>query len=188
MVHSIEFESPVTDVWPPAHHTAILFDSPLRESDPDAYVRAVLKRFMARAYRRPVSSDEVELFARIYAMVKPDLKTMEAAMRETLAMTLISPQFLYHTEADSATDSHYAMAARLSYFLWASMPDEQLVELAANKRLDDPAVIEQQVLRMLADSRSHGFVENFTTQWLSLEKMKTVPINRDLFPLSLIHI
>ena len=188
VVHSIEFESPVTDVWPPAHHTAILFDSPLRESDPDAYVRAVLKRFMARAYRRPVSSDEVELFARIYAMVKPDLKTMEAAMRETLAMTLISPQFLYHTEADSATDSHYAMAARLSYFLWASMPDEQLVELAANKRLDDPAVIEQQVLRMLADSRSHGFVENFTTQWLSLEKMKTVPINRDLFPRFLYYV
>ncbi|MCP4742185.1 MAG: DUF1595 domain-containing protein, partial [Actinomycetales bacterium] len=121
----VEFEAPITDVWPPAHHSAILFDSPKRESDPDAYVCEVLKRFMTRAYRRSVSNDEVELFARIYEMVKPDLKTMEATMRETLAMVLISPQFLYHTESDSATDTHSAMASRLSYFLWASMPDEE---------------------------------------------------------------
>jgi len=147
----VEFESPITDVWPPAHHSEILFDSPKRESDPDAYVRAVLNRFIARAYRRPVTNDEVELFAKIYGMVKPDLKTMEAAMRETLAMVLISPQFLYHTESDSATDAHYAMASRLSYFLWASMPDGELLQLAAEKKLDDPAVIEQQVLRLLAD-------------------------------------
>lgn len=184
----VEFEAPITDVWPPAHHSAILFDSPKRESDPDAYVCEVLKRFMTRAYRRSVSNDEVELFARIYDMVKPDLKTMEAAMRETLAMVLISPQFLYHTESDSATDTHYAMASRLSYFLWASMPDEELLRLAAEKKLDNPAVIEQQVLRLLTDERSERFVENFTMQWLSLAKMKTVPINRELFPRFLYYV
>jgi hypothetical protein len=188
VIEWMEFESPLTDVWPPAHHTAILFDSPLRESDPDAYVRAVLRRFMTRAYRRPVSDDEVELFAKVYNLVKPELKTIEAAMRETLSMVLVSPQFLYHTESDPATDSHYAMASRLSFFLWASMPDGELLDLAARKKLDDPGVIEQQVLRLLADERSDGFVENFTMQWLSLQKMKTVPINRDLFPRFLYYV
>ena len=188
VVEWIEFESPITDVWPPAHHTAILFDSPLRESDPDAYVRAVLKRFMTRAYRRSVSDNEVELFAKVYQLVKPELKSIEAAMRETLSMVLVSPQFLYHTESDSATDTHFAMASRLSYFLWASMPDSELLDLADRKQLDDPAVIEQQVLRLLADERSADFVENFAMQWLSLQKMKTVPINRDLFPRFLYYV
>jgi hypothetical protein len=188
VIEWVEFESPVTDVWPPAHHTAILFDSPLRESDPDTYVREVLNRFMPRAYRRSVSQDEVEVFARVYKLVRPELKTLEAAMRETLSMVLVSPQFLYHTESDPATDAHYAMASRLSYFLWASMPDGELLDLAARKKLDDPAVIEQQVLRLLADERSTGFVENFTMQWLSLRKMKTVPINRDLFPRFLYYV
>lgn len=184
----IEFESPIADVWPPSHHSAILFDSPLRQSDPQAYIRAVLSKFMTRAYRRPVSEDEIELFVRIYDMVKPDLKTMEAATRETLAMVLISPQFLFHTESDAATDAHYAMATRLSFFLWASMPDDELLQLAATKKLDDPAVIEQQVLRLLANDRSMRFVENFTMQWLSLQKMKTVPINRELFPRFLYYV
>jgi len=188
VIEWIEFESPTTDVWPPAHHTAILFESPLRTSDPGAYVRAVLKRFMNRAYRRSVSDAEVELFAKVYQLVKPELKTLEAALRETLSMVLISPQFLYHTEADPATNAHYAMASRLSYFLWASMPDGELLELAAKQQLDDPHVIEQQVLRMLADERSADFVENFTMQWLSLQKMKTVPINRDLFPRFLYYV
>ena len=184
----VEFESPITDVWPPAHHTAILFESPLRESDPDAYIRAVLKRFMTRAYRRSVSRDEVELFARVYNLVKPELQTIEAATRETLSMVLVSPQFLYHTESDPAMDAHYAIASRLSYFLWTSMPDDELLDLAARQKLDDPTVIEQQVLRLLADERSEDFVRNFTIQWLSLQKMKTVPINRDLFPRFLYYV
>ena len=188
VIESMEFESPITDVWPPAHHMAILFKSPLRESNPDAYVRAVLRRFMTRAYRRSVSDDEIDLFANVYNLLRPELSTIEAAMRETLSMVLISPQFLYHTESDPAMDQHFAMASRLSYFLWASMPDRELLELAANRRLHDPAVIEQQVLRLLADERSAGFVENFTMQWLSLQKMKTVPINRDLFPRFLYYV
>ncbi len=188
VIEQMEFESPLTDVWPPAHHTAILFDSPLRESDEAAYVRAVLRGFMARAYRRSVTEDEVKVFAKVYELVKPDLKTLEAAMRETLSMVLASPQFLYHTEADPTADAHYAMASRLSFFLWASMPDAELLDLAAKRKLDDPVVIERQVLRLLADERSGGFLQNFTMQWLSLQKMKTVPINRDLFPRFLYYV
>lgn len=182
VINWIEFEAPVIDVWPPKHHTDILFDSPLREQDPEVYIRQVLVRFLTRAYRRPATQPEVEKFAKIFSLIRPSTQTYEEAVRETLAMVLISPQFLYHTESDPAADQHYAMASKLSYFLWASMPDQALVDLAAAQKLNDTAIIEQQVLRMLADEKSHHFVEDFTTQWLSIKKMKTVPINKDLFP------
>lgn len=97
VVQSIEFEAPIADVWPPEHHTRILFDSPLRQSDTKAYVREVLQRFLPRAFRRPVENEEVEHFVKLYELVAPEFDTFEAAMRETLTMVLISPQFLYHT-------------------------------------------------------------------------------------------
>lgn len=182
VINWIEFEVPVIDVWPPRHHTDILFDSSLREHDELGYVQAVLKRFMSRAYRRPATDQEVERFVKIYRLVRPSVETIEEAMRETLAMVLVAPRFMYHTESDPATDEHYALASRLSYFLWASMPDRELFDLAAKKKLNDPKVIEQQVLRMLKDERSKKFIEDFTVQWLSIEKMLTVPINSQLFP------
>lgn len=182
VVNWIEFEAPVTDVWPPKHHTDVLFESTLRTTDEQAYVHAVLKRFMSRAYRRPASVTDVERFVKIYELVRPSVASFEAAMRETLAMVLVAPRFLYHTESDPQTDEHYAIASRLSYFLWASMPDHELFELAANKKLNDPKVIEQQVLRMLNDERSIRFFEDFTLQWLNIRKMLTVPINAGIYP------
>jgi hypothetical protein len=182
VVNWVELECPVTDVWPPKHHTDILFDSPLRDTDEQAYVRAVLERFMTRAYRRPAQENEVERFAQIYHLVRPSTPSLEEAMRETLAMVLVAPRFLYHTESDPATDEHYAMASRLSYFLWASMPDQELFDLAARHELDDPVMVERQVLRMLAHKKSKRFIEDFTVQWLSIRKLLTVPINKQLYP------
>ncbi len=188
VIEWMEFESPVTEVWPPAHHTRILFDSALRESDPPAYVAAVLRRFMSLAYRRPATDEEVARFSKIHAMISPDMPSFEAAMRETLAMVLVSPEFLFHTVAQDGATRGYEFASRLSYFLWGSMPDEELLQLAASGKLDHPEVIDAQVGRMLADRRSADFVRNFTTQWLSLEKSRTVPINRDLFPRFLYYV
>ena len=189
VINWMEFEAPVADVWPPAHHRRILFDSPLRESDPEAYVREVIRRFASRAFRRPASEAEVKRFEQIYRLVLPELKTMESAIRETLAMVLVSPQFLYHTVADGeVTHRQYELASRLSYFLWGSMPDKELMELAGQGGLDDPKVMEQQTRRLLADARSQDFVRNFTMQWLSLAKMKTVPINQQLFPRFLYYV
>ena len=189
VINWMEFEAPVADVWPPSYHRRILFDSPLRESDPEAYVREVIRRFASRAFRRPASEAEVNRFEKIYRLVLPELKTTESAMRETLAMVLISPQFLYHTVADGeVTHRQYELASRLSYFLWGSMPDKELMELAGQGGLDDPKVMEQQTRRLLADARSQDFVRNFTMQWLSLAKMKTVPINQQLFPRFLYYV
>ena len=183
VVESIEFEAPFAEVWPPEYHSRILFESPLRKTDKSGYVREVLSRFMNRAYRRPVAIDELDRFVKIYNLLAADFQTMEEAMRETLAMVLISPQFLYHTVAeDRAKMRQYELASNLSYFLWGSMPDDVLFALAAQGRLDDPSVIEVQVRRMLADKRSDDFVNNFTTQWLSITKMQTVSVNKELFP------
>ena len=184
----MEFEAPLIEPWPPVYHTRILFESPLRGRDPTAYIRTVLERFMSRAYRRPAAESEIDRFHNIYQLVRPELKTLEAALRETLAMVLISPQFLYHVREEDDASRSYALASRLSYFLWASMPDEELINLAAEGRLDNLEVMAQQVQRLLADARSRDFVDNFTTQWLSLNKMKTVPINRELFPRFLYYV
>ena len=189
VVEWMEFEGPLTETWPPEPHRRILFDSPLRESDPNAYVRQVLERFLARAFRRPATAEEIARFTAIHDLVRPTCATFEQAMRETLALVLISPQFLYHTVADGAVVTpQFEMASRLSYFLWGSMPDAELLRLATEGKLADARVIEQQVLRLLADKRSADFVTNFTLQWLSLAKMKTVPINRELFPRFLYYV
>ena len=183
VIRSIEFEAPVADVWPPQHHTRILFESPLRTSDPKAYVREVLSRFMSRAYRRPVLPGELDRFVRVHETLQGEFETFEAAMRETLAMVLVSPQFLYHTVfKESVATQQVELASKLSYFLWGSMPDEELLSLAVNGKLNEPAAIKAQVLRLLKDERSRHFVHNFTTQWLSIAKMKAVKINLDLFP------
>lgn len=185
----LEFEAPLADVWPPEHHARILFDSPRRDSDPDEYVRQVLRRFMSRAFRRQASDDEVARFAKIYATLKPELKTVEATLRETLALVLVSPQFLMHNGTPTTPgEMRYAFASRLSFFLWASTPDDELLELAAKGDLDKPAVIDKQVQRMLADPRSDDFVREFSRQWLGLDKARTVPINRDLFPRFLYYV
>jgi hypothetical protein len=183
ILESLEFEAPVIDDWPPEHHRRILFDSPLRNSKTDEYVYEVIKRFMTRAFRRPVDREEVDHYFQIYKIYNAEFDTLEQAMRETLAMMLISPQFLYHTAIDQAAAAKpYELASRLSYFLWGSMPDEELFNLAASGELNDPAIIEVQTRRLLADNRAVSFVENFSTQWLSISKMKTVNINHELFP------
>ena len=138
---------------------------------------------MTRAFRRPVLNEEVDRFYRIHQIYRAEFETLEEAMRETLATVLISPHFLYHTSiADNSQSKQYELASRLSYFLWGSMPDQQLFDLADSSMLHDPKVIEAQARRLLADKRAHDFIENFTLQWLSVAKMKTVNINQDIFP------
>ena len=183
VVREIVFEAPVIEVWPPEHHTRILFESPLRESNPAAYLRKVLKKFMDRAFRRPATGPEVDRFVKLYDLLAPEFGTMEATLRETLAMVLISPQFLFHTQASPGLVSEQdELAGKLSYFLWGSMPDQELRDLAAQERLDEPEVLSAQVARLLADERSRDFIDNFTSQWLSIAKMKAVSVNLQLFP------
>lgn len=184
-IKSVDFAAPVFDQWPPALHRRILFESELRETDEKAYVNAVLQRFMPRAFRRPVTESEVERLADFFASIRPEFPTFEEAIRETLAMVLIQPDFLYLVERDSKDDrsiTDSALASRLSYFFWSTMPDDHLRQLASKGSLSNPGFLKNEVDRLMADDRSQQFIEHFTSQWLHLDVVDSVAISRDYYP------
>jgi hypothetical protein len=334
-----ELEGPVYDEWPPASHQRILIESPLADRDERGYARAILQRFMKRAYRRPVSDDEVDGKLELFDLVRGDVVSFEEAIKTPLSAVLVSPHFLYLAEPGRETNSvastptlsdpelldayahvqslghpvlaqqrssssgtsaaapkvfrqfvdkngrkirgsvqglvglkvklertngriflvpfgdfttrdramiramvkilvqpsatkpplntkppttptispkrgpagrtqksafgkaaapaptaslgsrsrarllnDFELATRLSYFLWSTMPDEELSDQADAGRMSDPTVIAQQVERMLDDARSAAFVENFADQWLSLREVGSNPPASDLYP------
>lgn len=186
VLKSIEFLGPVFKSWPPASHTRILFDRPAGQSDVD-YVNDVLKQFMRRAYRRPVSEADVDVMMSFFERVQPRSETLEAAVRDTLAMVLVSPEFLYLVEPRTQQKQReslnaHELASRLSYFLWNSMPDDELFELAGNGTLSQPQVLKQQVQRLIADTRSWEFVAHFSDQWLDLSGTSRVAVNPQFYP------
>ncbi len=184
-IQSVEYEAPVFESWPPARHRRILFDSPLREKDEPAYVREVLQRFMTRAFRRPVTADELKEMSEFFAAARDDFPVFEDAMRETLAMVLIRPAFLYLVEpaGDSKRKvTDWELASRLSYFLWSTMPDEQLRKLAAEGKLRDAKTLQNQVERMLKSPLAWRFVEQFTDQWLKLNVIDSVAVSKEAYP------
>ena len=184
----IEIEGPIHPSWPPASHTAILFDSAEKQSDESSYARQVLMRFMSRAFRRPVTNAEVDEKHRIFGTARNSNATFEEAIRSSLTAVLVSPNFLYLTEdppdisAASSPLSDHQLAARLSYFLWSTMPDTELTLLADGNRLSRTEVIHQQVDRMLAHANSAAFVRSFAGQWLGLRDVGANPPAEDLYP------
>ena len=181
----MEFAGPVFEQWPPRSHTGILFESPLRQNDELAYATEVLGRFMNRAYRRPVSVEEVETIVRFFKTVRPDFPTFEGAMIEALSLVLIRPEFLYMMEPsgdEKRPVNQWELASRLSYFLWSTMPDSGLVELAEQQKLANPKIMVEQVQRMLEDPRSDRFFRQFSEQWLQLKNMESVSIHPKLYP------
>lgn len=185
-IQSFTFQAPVFESWPPASHTRILFPSKEADDEP-RYVRQVLERFLPRAFRRPVSAKDVESYLELFQAIRPQSPSFEEAVRETLASVLVSPHFLYVVEKrDPATQGQvvtdHELANRLSYFLWSSMPDERLFQLAREGKLREPKVLEAEVRRMLADERSTGFVTRFADQWLDLEAVDRVAVNPEFYP------
>lgn len=185
IVHSVDFTAPVYDRWPPRLHRRILFESKLRAEDEREYVRQVLQRFMTRAWRRPVKAAEVARMLAFYESIRPDYESLEKAIRETLAMVLIRPEFLYLMEPagdEKRPLNQWELASRLSYFLWSTMPDERLLQRAAAGQLDDPDVLVEEIDRLLEDDRSMRFVTQFTDQWLKLDMADRVAISQEYYP------
>ena len=249
-VEWMELEGPELDAWPPSHHTRILFDSELRATNETAYARAVLERFMTRAYRRPARAEEVDRKLAIFERVRPGHESFEAAIKLPLTAVLASPNFLYLTEPEpevknsdvlrrtfTAKDgravegaaigrtttqvrmvkdgtrswvpisafseadqealralpmyaalpkarvlNEYETANRLSYFLWSTMPDQELFDLAAAGELRRPETLAAQFDRMFRDPRAKAFVENFAGQWLGLRDIGNNPPGSEYFP------
>ena len=143
-----------------------------------ACARTILSTLARRAYRRPATEADVAALMRFYEDGRGD-GGFEAGIELAIRRLLVSPDFLFRTEADPtdiAPGASYPvgdleLASRLSFFLWSSMPDDELLELAAIGRLGEPAVIADQVRRMLADPRSSAIVDNFVGQWLLLRNV-----------------
>jgi len=172
----------ITMDGPPARrpgtaHQALIGDGPGRDGDPRATAREVLAKFLPRAWRRPVSAEEIDRLLAIYDQALALGETWSGALRHPLQAALLSPHFLYRVEQDKPVDgittlSNYEVASRLSYFLWSSMPDAPLFAAAAAGELSKPSGRAAQVRRMLKDSRSRALVDGFAGQWLTLGNLE----------------
>ncbi len=142
-----------------------------------------------RAYRRPLTADDVQTVLQFYKDGRSG-GTFEAGIQRGLERILSSPSFLFRIEHDppnAAPGTAYRLndvdlASRLSFFLWSSIPDDELLNTAISGKLRQPAVLEQQVRRMLADSRSRSLVDNFVDQWLQMGKLTGLVPDSDAFP------
>ena len=149
----------------------------------------ILSTLARRAYRRPVTDRDIQTLLSFY-WTGSGKGGFEAGIGLALRRMLVSPEFLFRVERDPANVapntaypiSDLELASRLSFFLWSSIPDEELLSLAERGKLKDPAVLERQVRRMLADPRSKALVSNFAGQWLYLRNMKEVVPDPETFP------
>jgi hypothetical protein len=182
-VQRLELEGPL-DTYP-ASHKRLLACTPGRT--PAEQTREVLERFAGRAYRRPATEAEVRRLVQIAEAAQARGERREAGIALAMQAVLVSPKFLFRLELDDRPDStgphpldDYQLACRLSYFLWSSMPDDELFALAARKALT--ASLNGQVRRMLADPRARALVDNFALQWLQLGRLKLAAPDPKMFP------
>ena len=183
----VEWEGPILQQWPSASHAAIFFRGPAAPPT-DTYAREIVARFGARAFRgRDVRAGYLDKLMAHYQEGRAAGQTFEEALKEPLAILLSSPSFLYLIEpADEKAGRRELtgaeLASRLSYFLWSAPPDATLEALARNGELLRPAVLADQVKRMLGDAKAWDFVTSFAHQWLHLERLDFFQFNHRLYP------
>jgi hypothetical protein len=162
---------------------------PATAAEEDPCAERILSTLMRRAYRRPVTDDDLRKPLEFYRHAKAEAG-FEAGIEAALSAVLVSLEFLFRLErepAGLAPDTAYrisdlALATRLSFFLWSSLPDDELLTTAERGELHDPQMLEKQVRRMLADSRAQNVVRNFAEQWLHLRNLESTTPDLRLFP------
>ena len=182
----VEYEGPYFESWPPATRVDLVGREDDFASD-EARAKAMLEKFASRAWRRPVTDAEVAKLVKDFTAFYQHGSNFDAAIRDAFAMVLSSPNFLYLVEptADDAgvrpLNAH-ELAARLSYFLWSSLPDDELRGLADSGELLKDEVIAGQVERMLADPKARRLATHFAEQWLGVSQIDGVDVNPEFFP------
>ncbi len=188
LIDYVQVQSPVYESWPPPSHQRI-FDHSKEAQSESQVAREIIARFMAKAWRRPISDEQCGQKLKLFESLRPECDSFEEAIVEVLATVLASPNFLYIVQESPSVQSEvgsaspapsrnrltsYELATRLSMFLWCSIPDDQLLELASTNRLQEASVLREQVERMLADPRSKRFAEQFVQQWLNMELLEFI--------------
>ena len=167
----------------------IFVTTPAGADQEEAAAKQILSTLMRRAYRRPVTTDDLRGPLELYRKGRAD-GDFDGGIELAVSAVLVSPHFLFRVEQDPAgiaakqpyrvTDLE--LASRLSFFLWSSIPDDELLTVAESGKLHEPAVLERQVRRMLADPRSSSLVTNFASQWLHLRNLASITPDMRLFP------
>ncbi len=162
---------------------------PANPSEETACAKKIVDTLARHAFRRPVTPQDTETLMTFYQQGRND-GSFETGIERALQRILADPEFVFRKEAEpeklAAGQSYHIsdleLASRLSFFLWSSIPDDQLIDVAAKNKLHEPAVLEEQVRRMLADSRADRLVINFAGQWLNLRALETWAPTVSLFP------
>jgi len=199
VVDYLEVQGPAVtrDAPLPESHRRILFKTPTG-GDRAEVAREILERFATRAYRRPVSPGEVSRLVKFVDLAQQSGDSFERGIQLAVEAVLVSPQFLFRVELgrrpnqgkknsqsrspEATPINEFELASRVSYFLWSSMPDDELFELARAGKLRAGDNLERQVRRMIGDAKSKAFVENFADQWLQVRNLKTLDRDRNRFP------
>ena len=172
---------PVYESWPPKTD---FYETYCKDVDASAGYEScqpILKKLAQKLFRRPVTESEMQ---QVYAQAKSEFtegRSIYSALQAGIRGMLCSPNFLFKHEGASGTLDDHAIAARMSYFLWNSLPDETLFDLASRGKLKDPNVRREQTLRMLNDARANRFIKDYVHQWLDLEKLKIVEPDVSIF-------
>jgi mono/diheme cytochrome c family protein len=186
--HALQIRGPlnVTGMSPSASRSTIFICKPTGPRDEAACASRVVESLARRAFRRPVTADDVNPLMAFY---KAGAATggFEGGVRDALSAILASPHFLYRAESGTGTGatrtlSDLELASRLSFFLWSSLPDEDLLKLASASRLSRPDVLSGQITRMLADPRAKSLSNDFAYQWLHIKKLDEITPDRAQFP------
>ena len=181
-IGDIKIEGPV-ESWPPPSRKQLLGDvDPAHGTLGD--IRGILSRQLRRAFRRETKSTEADPYVALASQALGEGLSFEKALRRGLKGIICAPEFLFLEERPTADQriSDFALASRLSYFLWSSTPDRELFSLAGRDKLHNPEELRIQVERMLADPKSDRFVESFTGQWLRLRDIDFTVPDRNLYP------
>jgi hypothetical protein len=190
-IYQVSINGPYNSTGPGAtpSRDRIFICRPNKPGEEEKCAERILLALTRKAYRRPVT--EADLTKPMEFFRQANTRSgFEAGIESALSAILVSPEFLFRIEHDpsgSAPDSPYAvsdidLASRLSFFLWSSIPDDELLDCAEKRDLHKPAVLEKQVRRMLADSRSQALTENFAGQWLHLRNLESITPDLRLFP------
>jgi hypothetical protein len=188
-VHSFTLQGPLGVEGEPNPQRERWITCDLEGDDAATCASGILRRFATRAWRRPLDGDG---WSRLEALFDTRLDagdSAEEALRTSMTAVMVSPRFVFRAEGDAEGFAaverpldDWELASRLSYFLWSSMPDDELFELAEAGDLQDPVVLEEQVRRMLADPRSEALVQNFAGQWLYIRAIDSAQPDTDAFP------
>ena len=189
-IQSVEIDGPfdATGVGDTPSRQQILVCEPTSAEDENDCAREIISTLATRAFRRPLLSEDLPPLVSFYEAGRAE-GDFESGIQRAVARILVDPRFIYRIERDPPTledgEAHqiddYELVTRLSFFIWSSIPDDELLAIAATGRLRDPGTLQSQVRRMLADPKSAALVDNFAEQWLFLRELESVTPDADAF-------